>query len=109
MKQENGMQEIKKPKEKHYTHKKITSKQIVALIGVILLVLLYLATLAASILDSSASAQWFRASLAATIALPLLIWIYSWMYGRLTDRPTIGDPNMPKQCQEESNVSDRQD
>lgn len=97
-----------KQEEKQSTKKKITSKQIVALTGVVLLVLLYLLTLGASILDSTASAQWFRISLAATIVLPLLIWIYSWMYGRLTNKPAIGDPNITDPYDEVPDVSSRQ-
>ena len=97
-----------KQEEKPSTKKKITSKQIVALTGVVLLVLLYLLTLGASILDSTASAQWFRISLAATIVLPLLIWIYSWMYGRLTNKPAIGDPNITAPYDEAPDVSPRQ-
>ena len=77
--------------------RKVTSKQIVALIGVILLVLLYVITLVAALADRSSSASWFRICLAATIALPLIIWIYTWLYGRMTQRPAIGDPDLPKQ------------
>lgn len=73
--------------------RKITSRQAVALAGVVLLVLLYLVMLAAAILDSSSTARWFRICLAATIVLPLLIWIYSWMYSRLTGKSAIGDPD----------------
>ena len=73
--------------------KKVTSKQIVAMTGVILLILLYVVTLIVSILDKSASGQWFMICLMATVALPLLIWIYTWMYGKLTGKKTIADVN----------------
>lgn len=69
------------------------SRQVIALAGVILLVLLYVITLIAAIVDSSQSAQWFRICLFATLALPLILWIYSWMYGRLTGKSAIGDPD----------------
>lgn len=84
--------------------RKVTSKQIVALTGVVLLVLLYLITLVAAIADSSASADWFRLCLAATIVLPLLIWIYTWLYGRLTNQPTIGDPHNTDKSQDNTNA-----
>lgn len=71
--------------------KKITSRQAAAIAGIALLVLLYIATLVISIVDSSASAVWFRASLFATFALPLLIWVYVWMYGKLTGKHTMAD------------------
>jgi len=72
--------------------KKITSRQIAAIIGIVVLVLMYLVTLVAAVTDNSASANFFFASLLATIAVPLLIWIYVWMYGRLTGRSTMADP-----------------
>lgn len=72
---------------------KITSRQIVAMAGVILLVLLYAVTLVAAIVDSSASGRLFWVCLFATIAIPILIWIYTWMYGKLTGRKTITDPD----------------
>ena len=61
---------------------KMTSKQIFAIIGIILLVLLY---------DSSASHALFATCLLATVAIPLLIWIYTWMFGKLTNRSTFAD------------------
>ena len=64
--------------------KKMTSRQLVAIIGVALLALLYLITLVTAIVDSSESAKWFRICLFGTFAVPLVIWIYSWMYARLT-------------------------
>lgn len=80
----NPKKDVKKSKR--------TSRQIVALGGVILLVLLYIATLIAAIADRSASAFWFRLCLIGTLFIPVVIWLYSWMYGRLTGKPTIGDP-----------------
>jgi hypothetical protein len=95
---------LKKNKETNTTSgKKINSKQAVALAGVILLVLLYLITLVAAVTDSSTSAAWFRLCLCATVVLPLLLWIYTWMYSRLTGNSAIGDPK--KELQEESGQS----
>lgn len=71
---------------------KTTSRQVAAIIGIVLLILLYLATLITAFIDSSASAIWFRFCLAATFVAPLIIWLYSWMYGRLTGKPALGDP-----------------
>lgn len=72
--------------------RKMTSKQIVALAGVILLALLYVVTLFVAIFDSSSSGRLFGMCLFATIAIPLLIWIYTWLYGRMTGKHAIGDP-----------------
>ena len=62
--------------------KKITSRQVVAFAGIVLL---------AAIFDSSASGQLFQACLFATIAVPLLCWIYTWMYGIFAKKHTIAD------------------
>lgn len=83
----------KKEKIEKTQKKKITSKQIVALAGVAALVLLYLITLMTAIADTSESGSWFRISLSATVVIPLVIWIYAWMYSRLTGKRTIGDPD----------------
>lgn len=85
---------------------KVTSKQVVAMTGVILLVLLYVVTLIVSIVDKSASGQWFMICLMATVAIPILIWIYTWMYGKLTGKKTIADVNAnfgPNDVTEEEN------
>lgn len=71
--------------------KKITSKQVVAMAGIVLLVLLYVVTLLAAIFDSSASGRLFQACLFATVAVPLLCWIYTWMYGIFAKKHTIAD------------------
>lgn len=67
--------------------KKINSRQIVALVGVILLAALYLVTLFAAIFDQDNSGRLFPACLVGTIAIPLLIWIYVWLYGKLHGDP----------------------
>ncbi len=71
--------------------KKITSRQVVALAGVILLAALYLVTLAVAIFDQDNSGRLFQACLVGTIAIPLLIWVYVWMYGKLRGKQTMAD------------------
>lgn len=70
---------------------KMTSKQIVAIIGVLLLIALYVTTLIVAFVDSSASGRLFSLCLYATVTIPLIIWIYTWMYGKLTGKKTIAD------------------
>lgn len=74
--------------------KKITSKQVVAMGGVILLALLYIVTLVVAFVDQSATGSLFQVCLVATIAIPLLIWVYIWMYGKLTNKKTMADLNI---------------
>ena len=53
------------------------SKRIMALIGAILLVLLYVSTLIFAFIDSVVSQKLLMAAIAATILLPVLLYIYS--------------------------------
>lgn len=76
------------------SNKKMTSRQIVAIIGIALLVLMYIATLVVAIVDTSASGKWFGMCLTATFVIPVLIWIYTWMYGKFTNKSTIADLNI---------------
>lgn len=64
-------------------------KQIAAIICIVLLVLLYVATLVISLLDFPGSDRLFAACLVATIGLPILLWIYIWLYGKYTGRKTL--------------------
>ena len=72
--------------------KKITSKQVVALVGVILLILMYIITLVVAIVDTSSSGKYFGLCLACTFVIPIIIFLYSWMYGRATGKKIPGDP-----------------
>jgi len=71
--------------------KKITAKQIIAIIGIILLVLLYVITLILAFVDTSASGKMFAVSLCCSFILPVLIWFYTWLYDKLTNKKTLTD------------------
>lgn len=73
------------------SNKKTTSKQIVAIIAIVLLVAMYLLTLIAALFDNASTMLLFRASLIATFTIPLLTWVYIWMYGKLTQKHTMAD------------------
>lgn len=68
---------------------KLKPKQIAAWICIIILALLYIATFVVALLDFPGSDALFRACLAATVGLPVLLWIYIWLYGKVTDKHTI--------------------
>ena len=51
-------------------------KRVLALIGAILLVCMYMCTLIFSLIDSPAAAGLFKASVAATILVPVLLYAY---------------------------------
>lgn len=83
--------------------KKRTAKQIAALAAVILLAALYILTLVVAILDPSASGRWFGACLVCTVAVPLLAWIFIWIYGETTGKKTIADLHLmqtPEEAEE---------
>lgn len=55
-------------------------KKIVAIIGVIILVSLYIITFIVAILNKPGSEQLFKACIYATIMIPILIYVYIWIY-----------------------------
>ena len=87
----------------------MTPRRIAALLGVILLVALYLITLIVAIVDKSASGTWFMLCLIGTVTIPLLIWIYTWMYGVLTNRRTIATIEPEHRGNTETAESDSQE
>lgn len=66
-------------------------KQIAAIICIILLVLLYVGTLIVSLLNFEGSDKLFAACIIATIGLPILLWIYVWLYGKYSRKSTFTD------------------
>lgn len=74
--------------------KKKTPKQIAALFCIVILVALYLLTLISAVLSFPGWQRMFGGCLIATISLPILLWIYIWLYGRIKDRHTIADFNI---------------
>jgi len=71
--------------------KKISAKQIIAIIGIILLVLLYVVTLILAFVDTSASGRMFAVSLCCSFILPVLIWFYTWLYDRIANKESTTD------------------
>lgn len=65
---------------------KRTPKQIAALLCVILLAAMYLVAFAAACLDLGDSGRLFANCLLVTVALPILLWIYIWLYGIYKNR-----------------------
>lgn len=65
------------------------SKQIAAIIGILLLAAMYIMTLVFACCRFPGAGNLFMASLFATILVPILIWIYVWLYGMLTRKKTI--------------------
>lgn len=68
---------------------KKSPKRIAAIICIIVLVLLYVALLIFAIFDFPGSEALFSTCLYATITVPLLTWIYIYLYGVMRNRRTI--------------------
>ena len=77
MKQKNIFEKAPYPMRRIYIMKKV--KQVLAIIGVILLVALYLTTLVYAITDTSGTMDLFFASIVATILIPVLLWAYTFI------------------------------
>ena len=55
-------------------------KQILAIIGIVLLVSLYVITIVLALTDDPNTMDAFRASVYCTFLIPVLIWAYSFIY-----------------------------
>lgn len=71
--------------------KKITSKQMIAIVGIIILVLLYIGTFILAFLKGPIANQLFQICFFTSICLPFLIWFYIWIYGKFTQKHTMAD------------------
>ncbi|MDD6208890.1 MAG: hypothetical protein PUB10_10270 [Clostridiales bacterium] len=66
-------------------------QRILALLGVILLVSLYLVTLIAALTTSPSSNGFFMASLFSTVAIPVFLYAMNLVYQLLTKKKTDSD------------------
>lgn len=55
-------------------------KRILALVGVIFILALYGSTMFFAVTDNSDTMSMFKASVAATIIIPVLLWTYSFIF-----------------------------
>ena len=71
-----------------------TAKRIAAWICIIVLVAMYVVTLVAAIMSKPGAETLFKSSLALTIFLPIVCWVFIWLYGFFTDKKTIASLNI---------------
>lgn len=83
-------------------------KQIAAWICIIILVLLYIATFVVALLDFPGSGALFQSCLIATTGLPILLWIYIWLYGKVKDRHTIASLDLFQTDRKEDESKDNE-
>lgn len=80
--------------EKDTKREKRTPKQIAAMICIVLLVAMYLITFLVACLDFPGWNKLFAGCLLMTIALPILLWLYIWLYGMYTEKHTMASLDM---------------
>ncbi len=89
------------------TPKPSKRKQIAAWICILALLSLYIATFVVALLDFPGSDALFYACLAGTVGLPILLWIYIWLYGKVKDRHTMASMDLFHTTQEDPAEDDR--
>ena len=73
-------------------------KQILAILGIVVLVGLYILTLVFAITDNSSTQSLLAASIFATIVVPVLLWAYSFIYRMVTHKDdTPSDDDVTKE------------
>ena len=70
---------------------KWTAKRIVAIIAIVLLVGMYVGTFFVALFYPADAASLFGACLMATVVIPVLAWVFIWLYGQITGKETIAD------------------
>lgn len=78
-------------KKNNNSSKKMTAKRVGALLGVVLLVSIYVIALLAAVFDFPGADKIFRGCLILTFTVPILLWVYIGLYGKLTNKKTIAD------------------
>ena len=68
---------------------KLNPKQIAAWIGIILLVLLYVGLLVQALTFGPDAGQIFMSALTGTITIPIVVWLFIWVYGVYARKHTI--------------------
>ena len=79
---------------------KWNSKRIIALIGVVLIGVMVIATLLTAFLDSTG--KYFRSCLIVTIALPIALWVFLWSYGAMMNKHTAASFDLGGNDKEEN-------
>ncbi len=75
---------------------KWTPKRICAILCIIFLVMIYIGTLIAAIIMPESGSRLFAICLFATVVVPIVAYIYIWIYTQITGKKTIASvPEVP--------------
>jgi len=75
-------------------------KQILAIIAIVILVALYIATLILAIAGNEHTRGWFMACIFATIVVPIIMWVCAWLYNMIKNKAGEHDANNEDQDHE---------
>ena len=62
------------------------AKQIAAITAIVLIVAMYIVTLILGITNNKNTQQWFMAAMIATIVLPVMAYVYIWIYKKVQEQ-----------------------
>ena len=62
------------------------AKQIAAITAIVLIVAMYIVTLILGITNNENTQQWFMAAMIATIVLPVMAYVYIWIYKKVQEQ-----------------------
>jgi cytochrome bd-type quinol oxidase subunit 1 len=82
------------------------AKRILAIAGIIILAGLYIVTLILAIADNKYTQRWFIACIFATVVLPVLIYIYQWLY-KTVKKKTGEDIEIVSSVADEEHTSEK--
>ena len=81
-------------------------KRVLAVVGIILLLSMYVVLFYNAVTGSPATARVFVASAAATVAIPIVIYLILWVYSRVTGARTIASPPERKEPDDKPALSE---
>ena len=61
-------------------------KQIAAVTAIVLIIAIYIVTLILAITNNENTSQWFMAAIIATIVLPVMAYVYIWIYKKVQEQ-----------------------
>ena len=73
------------PSRQARSGRKLTLRRVLAIACIVVLVGMYVATFIVALMDFPGQDRLFQACLVATIGLPILLWIYLWLFDRVRE------------------------
>ncbi|WP_051198054.1 hypothetical protein [Butyrivibrio sp. MB2005] len=69
------------------------AKRVIAWVGIVLLLLVYVVFFLVALFGKTGSGSAFLACAAATVAIPILVWLILWVYTALSGKRTVASPD----------------